>query len=64
MTERSKSMSRKTYSFLFKVSDNEINKIFRKMFGLKIAVSSIAGFRDQVAREAKPLYEKIKEQLK
>ncbi|MFA6636130.1 MAG: IS66 family transposase, partial [Candidatus Omnitrophota bacterium] len=37
---------------------------FRKMFGLKIAVSSIAGFRDQVAREAKPLYEQIKEQLK
>lgn len=52
------------FKYDVKVSDNDINKIFRKMFGLKIAVSSIAGFRDQVAREAKPLYEKIKEQLK
>lgn len=34
-----------------KVSDNDINKIFKQMFGLKIAVSSIAGFRDQLSRE-------------
>jgi len=52
------------FKYDVKVSDNDIKKIFEKMFGLKIAISSIAGFRDQVAREAKPLYEKIKEQLK
>lgn len=52
------------FKYDVKVSDNDIKKVFEKMFGLKIAVSSISGFRDQVAREAKPLYEKIKEQLK
>ncbi len=52
------------FKYDVKVSDNDINKIFGKMFGLKMAVSSISGFRDQVARELNPLYEKIKEQLK
>jgi transposase len=52
------------FKYDVKVSDNDINKIFEKMFGLKIAVSSICGFRDQASRELTPLYEKIKEQLK
>ena len=52
------------FKYDVKVSDNDINKIFEKMFGLKMVVSSIAGFRDQLSRELKPLYEKLKEQLK
>jgi transposase len=47
-----------------KVSDNDINKIFKQMFGLRMAVSAIAGFRDQISRELEPLYERLKEQLK
>jgi transposase len=47
-----------------KVSDNDINKIFKQMFGLRMAVSAIAGFRGQLSRELEPLYEKLKEQLK
>lgn len=47
-----------------KISDNDIKKIFEKMFGLKMVVSSIALFRDQVSRELRPLYEKLKGQLK
>ena len=52
------------FKYDVKVSDNDIRKIFEKMFGLELVVSSISGFRDQLARELVPLYEKLKEQLK
>ena len=52
------------FKYDVKVSDNDINKIFDKMFGLKIAISSISGFRDQLSRELLPLYERLKERLK
>ena len=47
-----------------KISDRDIKNIFDKMFNLKIASSSIAGFRDQLKIHAQPIYEKLKESLK
>ncbi|MBU4312124.1 MAG: IS66 family transposase [Candidatus Omnitrophica bacterium] len=50
--------------YAVKVSDRDIKNIFDKMFNLKIASSSIAGFRDQLKIHAQPIYEKLKESLK
>ncbi|MBL7158829.1 MAG: IS66 family transposase [Candidatus Omnitrophica bacterium] len=47
-----------------KTSDRDIQCMFEKMFNLKIAPSSIVGFRDQLKREALPTYEALKESLK
>jgi transposase len=49
--------------FGVKVSDRDIQKLFKAM-GLKIAASSIVGFRDQLKREAEEIYDKLIESLK
>jgi hypothetical protein len=47
-----------------KISDRDIQRVFEKMFNLKIVPSSIVGFRDQLKREALPAYEALKKALK
>jgi transposase len=49
--------------FGVKVSDRDIQKLFEAM-GLRIVVSSIVGFRDQLKREAEDIYGKLIESLK
>jgi len=47
-----------------KISDRDIQRVFEKMFNLKVAPSSIVGFRDQLKTEALPIYEALKKSLK
>jgi len=47
-----------------KISDRDIALLFEKMFNLKVAPSSIVGFRDQLKNEALPAYEALKKSLK
>lgn len=42
-----------------KVSDRDIQKLFKSLLGLVIAPSSITGFRDQLTRYSKPLYQEL-----
>jgi len=49
--------------FEIKVSDRDIMRLF-KLFGLKIVVSSVVGFRDQLKREGSAIYEALIEALK
>jgi transposase len=50
--------------YVIKISDRDIRTIFRKVFNLDIAISSIAGFKDQLKVKALPLYEQLLESLK
>jgi len=50
--------------YAIKISDRDIRTIFRKVFNLDIAISSIAGFKDQIKVKALPLYEQLLESLK
>ncbi|MDP8215768.1 MAG: IS66 family transposase [Candidatus Kaelpia imicola] len=50
--------------YAVKVSDRDIKNIFQKMFNLRIADSSLSGFRDQLKREAFPIYKKLQKALK
>ena len=47
-----------------KISDRDIQKLFEKVFNLKIVASSIVGFRNQLKREAASLYGELLEMLK
>ena len=47
-----------------KVSDRDIKNIFHSMFGLRITSSTIAGFRDQLARRLNYAYEALLGKLK
>ncbi len=47
-----------------KISERDIIKIFKKMFGMNLAVSAITGFKKQFAEKALPTYEMLKEDLK
>jgi len=47
-----------------KVSDRDIQKLFRSLLGLTIVPSSIPGFRDQLTRYCKPLYEELLKRMK
>lgn len=47
-----------------KVSDRDIQKIFQNLFGLTIDPSSIPGFRNQLRKRFKPLYEALLERMK
>lgn len=47
-----------------KVSDRDIQKLFRSLLGLTIVPSSIPGFRDQLTRYCKPLYETLLRRMK
>lgn len=50
--------------YVVKISDRDIKNIFDKMFNLKIGVSSITGFREQLKNLAQPIYENLKESLR
>jgi transposase len=47
-----------------KISERDVNVFFRRAFNLKIAASSIAGFMDQLKREALPIYNNLLSSLK
>ena len=49
---------------MVKVSERDIRQIFEKVFNLRLVASSISGFRDQLKREAYPLYEELIKSLK
>jgi len=42
-----------------KVSDRDIKKIFSELFGLKFTVGSLLGFRNQLRRRLRPVYEDL-----
>ncbi len=47
-----------------KVSERDIVKIFKEMFGINLAISAITGFKKQFTRKALSIYETLKEELK
>ena len=47
-----------------KISDRDIRTIFKKVFNLDIATSSITGFKGQLKEKALPLYGRLLEELK
>jgi transposase len=47
-----------------KVSDRDIQKLFKSLLGLTIVSSSIPGFRDQLTRYCNPLYEELLKRMK
>ena len=47
-----------------KVSDRDIQKLFKSLAGLTIVPSSIPGFRNQLTRYCKPLYETLLKRMK
>lgn len=49
--------------FEVKVSDRDIMRMF-KLFGLKIVVSSVVCFRDQLRRKGEDIYEKLKKYIR
>ena len=46
------------------VSDRDIKKLFQSLLGLTIVPSSIPGFRNQLTRYCKPLYEELLKRMK
>jgi len=50
--------------YAVKISERDCQALFEKAFNLKIAASSIAGFRDQLKRAGTPLYQALIESLK
>jgi len=49
--------------YVIKISDRDIRTIFKKVFNLDIATSSITGFKTQLKERALPLYERLLEEL-
>lgn len=47
-----------------KISDRDIQKLFRSLVGLTIVPSSIPGFRNQLTRYCKPLYDELVKRMK
>lgn len=45
--------------YAVKISERDVQALFEKTFNLKIAASSISGFRDKLKDEALPLYGKL-----
>lgn len=50
--------------YVVKISERDIKNIFEKMFNLKMAASSLTGFKDQLRLKSVPLYKLLKESLK
>ncbi|MBL7071846.1 MAG: IS66 family transposase, partial [Candidatus Omnitrophica bacterium] len=50
--------------YAVKISERDIAGIFNKVFKLNIAASSITGFRDQLKKEALPVYQRLIDALK
>ena len=52
------------FKYAIKISDRDVRTIFKKVFNLDIATSSITGFKGQLKEKALPLYERLLEELK
>ena len=52
------------FKYVIKISDRDIHVLFRKIFNLDIAVSTITCFKGQIKEKALPLYERLLEELK
>jgi len=50
--------------YVIKISDRDVRTIFKKVFNLDIATSSITGFKGQIREKALPLYERLLKELK
>lgn len=50
--------------YAVKISERDVKVLFAKAFNLKIAASSITGFRYQLKRAGAPLYQKLMQALK
>ena len=50
--------------YAIKISDRDIRTIFKKVFNLEIATSSITGFKGKLKEKALPLYGQLLESLK
>lgn len=50
--------------YVIKISDRDVRMIFKKVFNLDIATSSIAGFKTRLKEKALPLYGQLLEELK
>jgi hypothetical protein len=50
--------------YVIKISDRDIRILFRKVFNLDIAISTITCFKGQIKDKALPLYERLLEELK
>jgi len=50
--------------YSIKISDRDIRAIFKKVFNLDIAASSITGFKGQLKEKSSPIYKKLLESLK
>lgn len=50
--------------YVIKISDRDIRIIFRKVFNMDIAVSTIAGFKNHLKEKALPIYKELLEELK
>lgn len=46
-----------------KISDRDLKRVFETLFNLKIVPASLCGFRDQLTRQTKNLYEQLKKRL-
>jgi len=49
--------------YIVKISDRDIQKIFKELCGLTIVSSSIPGFNNQTRRKSVPMYNELKEQI-
>jgi len=47
-----------------KMSERDIQRLFKKVWGLEIVASSVTGFRNQLARAGYPLYQEILKEIK
>jgi hypothetical protein len=50
--------------YAVKISERDVRALFEKAFNLKIAASSIAGFRSQLKKEALPIYMRLMESVR
>lgn len=50
--------------YVVKISERDVQALFEKAFNLKVAASSISGFRDSLKEGALPLYGKLLEALR
>ena len=50
--------------YVIKISDRDIRILFRKVFSLNIAISTITCFKGQLKEKALPIYERLLERLK
>ena len=50
--------------YVIKISDRDLQRLFAKLFNLKIVVGSVFGFKNQVRRSCVGVYQKIRQKVK